>query len=70
VDFRFQLREILPAVGTDLSHSAVSSLDFELRKVREFQNSSRGVRTEMRRPNSTCTAGKISRNWKLVYFWI
>ena len=51
-------RKILPAVGTVLSHSAVSSLDFELRKVREFQNSSRGVRTENLRPNSTFTAGK------------
>jgi hypothetical protein len=30
-------------MGTDLSQKAVSSLDFEPRKVREFQNSSRGV---------------------------
>jgi hypothetical protein len=30
-------------MGTDLSRRAVSSLDFELRKVREFQKSSRGV---------------------------
>ncbi len=30
-------------MGTDLSQKAVSSLDFELRKVREFQKSSRSV---------------------------
>ena len=33
----------LPAMGTGPSQSAVSNLDFELRKVHEFQNSSRGV---------------------------
>ncbi|CAJ1185078.1 hypothetical protein CPR19088_GLDEOEPO_01823 [Companilactobacillus paralimentarius] len=30
-------------MGTGSSHRAVSNLDFELRKVREVQNSSRGV---------------------------
>jgi hypothetical protein len=40
------------AVGTDLSQSAVSSLDFELRKVREFQNSSRGVGAKAPTPPS------------------
>ncbi len=30
-------------MGTDLSQRTVSSLAFELRKVREFQKSSRGV---------------------------
>ena len=40
---RLRVREILAAVGTDLSQRAVSSLDFELRKGREFQKSSRGV---------------------------
>ncbi|KRM18178.1 hypothetical protein FD31_GL001506 [Companilactobacillus nantensis DSM 16982] len=40
------------AVGTDLSQSAVSSLDFELRKVREFQNSSRGVMAKAITPPS------------------
>ncbi len=36
-------QQILPAMGTDPSQSAVSNLDFELRKDREFQSSSRGV---------------------------
>ncbi|WP_120141779.1 hypothetical protein [Companilactobacillus zhachilii] len=34
------------AVGTGSSQNTVSNLDFELRKVREFQNSSRGVTAE------------------------
>ncbi|CAJ1178763.1 hypothetical protein CPR19088_GLDEOEPO_01282 [Companilactobacillus paralimentarius] len=37
-------------MGTDLSQRAVSSLDFEPRKIREFQNSSRGVRTKALTP--------------------
>ncbi|CAJ1181812.1 hypothetical protein CPR19088_GLDEOEPO_01545 [Companilactobacillus paralimentarius] len=37
-------------MGTDLSQRAVSSLDFEPRKIREFQNSSRGVRTKVLTP--------------------
>ncbi len=39
-------------MGTDLSQSAVSSLDFELRQVREFQKSSRGVRAKALTPPS------------------
>ncbi|CAJ1202853.1 hypothetical protein CPR19088_GLDEOEPO_01025 [Companilactobacillus paralimentarius] len=37
-------------MGTDWSQKAVSNLDFELRKVREFQNSSRGVRDKSLTP--------------------
>ncbi len=39
-------------MGTDLSQRAVSSLDFEPRKVREFQKSSRGVRAKALTPLS------------------
>jgi hypothetical protein len=39
-------------MGTDWSHSAVSNLDFELRKEREFQNSSRGVGAKAPTPPS------------------
>jgi len=37
---------------TGLSQSAVSDLDFELRKVREFQNSSCGVMAKAITPHS------------------
>jgi hypothetical protein len=40
------------AVGTGSSRKAVSNLDFELRKGREFQNSSRGVMAEAITPPS------------------
>jgi hypothetical protein len=49
---RLQEQEILVAMGTAWSHSAVSNLDFELRKVREFQNSSRGVGAKAPTPPS------------------
>jgi hypothetical protein len=39
-------------MGNDWSQSAVSNLDFELRKVREFQNSSRGVGAKAPTPPS------------------
>ncbi len=39
-------------MGTDLSQRAVSSLDFELRKIREFQRSSRGVSAKALTPPS------------------
>ncbi len=56
MEVRLQDLENQAAVGTDWSHRAVSNLDFELRKVREFQKSSRGVRDKSltppsRRPN-------------------
>jgi hypothetical protein len=47
-----QEQEILVTMGTDWSHSAVSNLDFELRKEREFQNSSRGVGAKAPTPPS------------------
>ncbi|CAJ1177193.1 hypothetical protein CPR19088_GLDEOEPO_01152 [Companilactobacillus paralimentarius] len=39
-------------MGTDPSQRAVSDLDFEPRKKREFQNSSRGVSTKVLTPPS------------------
>jgi len=41
-----------------------SGLDprFELRRVRESQNASCGVRPEVHRPNATSTADSIPRN--------
>ncbi len=51
-DCRLQEQEILVAMGTDWSRRAVSNLDFELRKVREFQNSSRGVMAKAITPPS------------------
>ncbi len=42
-------------MGTGPSQSAVSNLDFELRKVREFQNSPRGVRAKALTPPSQRT---------------
>ena len=42
--------------GTGSSHSAVSTLAFELRRVREFQKTSCYVRLENRQPNITITA--------------
>jgi hypothetical protein len=49
-------------MGTDWSHRAGSNLDFELRKVREFQKSSRGVGAKApsppsQRPNSLVLSG-------------
>ncbi|CAJ1177988.1 hypothetical protein CPR19088_GLDEOEPO_01214 [Companilactobacillus paralimentarius] len=37
-------------MGTDSSQKAVSNLDFEPRKIREFQKSSRGVSTKVLTP--------------------
>ena len=42
-------------MGTGPSQRAVSNLDFELRKVREFQNSSRGVMAKAITPPSLQT---------------
>ncbi|CAJ1186353.1 hypothetical protein CPR19088_GLDEOEPO_00267 [Companilactobacillus paralimentarius] len=44
------MQENLVAVGTGSSQGAVSTPDFELRKEREFQNSSRGVSTKVLTP--------------------
>ncbi|CAJ1184750.1 hypothetical protein CPR19088_GLDEOEPO_01796 [Companilactobacillus paralimentarius] len=51
-------------MGTDSSQKAVSNLDFEPRKIREFQNSSRGVRTKVltppaQRPNFLCPEARV-----------
>jgi hypothetical protein len=50
--FRLQEQEILVAMGTDSSRRAVSKLDFETRKNREFQKSSRGVNIKALTPLS------------------
>ncbi len=57
-----QAQEILVAMGTDSSQKAVSNLDFEPRKSREFQKSSRGVRdksltTPAQRPEFLALSG-------------
>ncbi|CAJ1191466.1 hypothetical protein CPR19088_GLDEOEPO_02203 [Companilactobacillus paralimentarius] len=39
-------------MGTDSSQRAVSKLDFEPRKIREVQNSSRGVWTKVLTPHA------------------
>ena len=54
--------------GTGSSRRAVSTLDFELRKVREVQNTSCAVRPEKHRPNTTATADSIPHNLWLMYF--
>jgi hypothetical protein len=51
------------AVGTDWSRSAVSNLDFELRKVHEFQNSSRGVMAEAITPPALLPTFLAPRGW-------
>jgi hypothetical protein len=59
---RLQEQEVLVAMGTDSSQRAVSNLDFEPRKKREFQKSSRGVGAEAptppaQRPKSLALSG-------------
>jgi len=55
--------------GTDLSQSAVSSLDFEPCKTGKSQKSSLWSKNEKcTRPNSTTTADSITDNQRLGYF--
>ncbi len=50
---------------TDSSQRAVSNLDFEPRKKREFQNSSRGVGAKA--PTPPAQQSKFSCSFRLVY---
>ncbi len=61
-----ELGSISPAVRTGSSRSAVSNLDFELRKVRESQNSPGGVRAKALTPLSQLV--NTSQLFRLVYF--